>query len=197
MPTSPGYADCSYELRQAGLTRPAYVTFGVDPTSTDPAAIATSLFNAYTAAGSLKSLFDNTVTMTAVRVSLGTDGTGDLVYVMSTSDVGGGGPWSTLPPNCAALIHKTTARGGRRGRGRMYLPWVLQESLVDEAGIILASTVTSITNGVNIWVTRLATETTPLVLLHGPGKTGTPAPDVVTSVRCDPLLATQRRRLGR
>lgn len=196
MPTPPGYADCSYEYRQTGLTRPAYITFGVDPTDTDPALIAGSLQAAWAATGSLKSITDSSVTMSAVRVSLGTDGTGDLVTVLATNQAGGMASL-TVPPNVAVLIHKSTSRGGRRGRGRMYLPWSVQSTQVDEGGQIVGSQVTIITTALGVWKTQLSTLACPLVLLHGPGKTALPAPDPVLSMSTDRLVATQRRRLGR
>lgn len=196
MPTPPGYADCSYEYRQTGLTRPAYITFGVDPTDTDPALIAGSLQAAWIATGSLKSITDSSVTMSAVRVSLGTDGTGDLVTVLATNQVGGMASL-TVPPNVAVLVHKSTSRGGRRGRGRMYLPWSVQSTQVDEGGQIVSSQVTIITTALGVWKTQLSTLACPLVLLHGPGKTALPAPDPVLSMSTDRLVATQRRRLGR
>jgi hypothetical protein len=196
MPTPPGFADCSYELRQTGLTRPAYVTFGVDPVDTDPALVAGSLQAAFLSTGSFKSILDSSVTLSAIRVSLGTDGTADLVTVLNTSQVGGQVGGNT-PPNVAVLVHKSTSRGGRRGRGRMYLPWCLQTSTVDEAGQIGASTLTALNAAMLAWKIALTAANTPMVLLHGPGRTGIPAPDPVLSLSCDRLIATQRRRLGR
>ena len=197
MPTPPGFAECSYALTQTGLVRPAYITFGVDPTSTDPATIAGALATAWASAGSLNSIMDNSVTMTAVRVSLGTDGSGDLVYVLSATVTGGGGTIGSLPPNCAVLFHKATARGGRRGRGRMYLPWSIADSSVDDVGVINSTNVTAHTAAASAWQAALSAGGNPLVLLHAPGKTATPPPDPVTSMTADRLIATQRRRIGR
>lgn len=196
MPTPPGFAECSYEFRQVGLTRPAYVTFGIDPSDTDPGVIALSLQACFLAAGSWKTILDSTATLTAIRVSLGTDGSGDLVTVFSTNQVGGMAALTT-PPNVAMLVHKSTARGGRRGRGRMYLPWVLQSTQVDEGGTINAAAITTATAAMSAWRTALTTALCPLVLLHGIGKTSIPAPDAVTSLSVDRLVGTQRRRLGR
>jgi len=196
MPTPPGFADCSYEIRQLGLTRPAYLTFGVDPVDTDPAIIAGSLQSAFLASGSMKSILDSSATLTAVRVSLGTDGTADLVTVLSTSQAGGM-VGVTTPPNVAVLVHKSTSRGGRRGRGRMYLPWCAQATQIDEAGQVNATLLTTLNAAMLAWKVALTAANCPLVLLHGPGKTGIPAPDPVTSLSCDRLAATQRRRLGR
>jgi hypothetical protein len=140
---------------------------------------------------------DSSVVMGAVRVSLGTDGTGDLVYVLTTTVNGGASITNALPPNCAVLIHKSTARGGRRGRGRMYLPWTVLEANVDEVGVLTSTVITSHNAAVSSWQAALSSGGNPLVLLHAPGKTATPAPDPVTSMSCDRLIATQRRRLGR
>lgn len=197
MPTAVGFAQCNYQLMQTGLTRPAYITFGVDPSGGDAQTVADSVHGAFGASGSLKTLFDNSVTMTGVRVALGTDGTGDLVYVKSTSDAGGGGALTTLPPNCAVLMHKTTGIGGRRGRGRMYLPWTVGEGSVDEAGVITGSIITSHNAACLAWRLALTAAGVPLVLMHAEGKTAKPEPTAVTSMSCDARIATQRRRIGR
>lgn len=196
MPTPAGFADCSYEFRQTGLTRPAYVTFGCDPVDTDPALIAGNLQAAFAAAGSWKTILDSSVTMTAIRVSLGTDGSADLVTVLNTSQVGAQVAFTT-PPNVAILIHKSTSRGGRRGRGRMYVPWCVQGTNIDEAGQIAAGVITSTNAAFLAWRLALIANNCPLVLLHGPGKTPVVAPDPVSTLLVDRLIATQRRRLGR
>lgn len=196
MPTPPGFADCSYEIKQLGLNRPAYCTFGVDPVDTDPSLVATALLGAFNAAGSFKSILDSSATLTAVRVSLGTDGTADLVTVLPAS-AAGGTTAVTTPPNVAILVHKATARGGRRGRGRMYLPWCAQATQIDEAGQVNATLITTLNAAMLAWRVALNTANCPLVLLHGPGKTGVPAPDPVLTLTVDRLAATQRRRLGR
>jgi hypothetical protein len=196
MPTPPGFADCSYEFRQTSVTRPAYVTFGVDPVDTDPAIICSQLQSAFLSAGSYKSILDSSVSLTAIRVSLGTDGTADLVSVLGTAQVGGV-PGSFTPPNVAVLVHKQTSRGGRRGRGRMFLPWVTQTSNLDEGGVILPAVVTTLNAALLAWRVALNAANCPMVLLHGPGKTGMPAPDPVIGLSADRLIGTQRRRLGR
>lgn len=197
MPTPPGFADCSLEFQQTGLTRPAYITFGVNPTDTDPSVVAGLVHAAWGAAGSLRTIMDSSVTMTGVRASLGTDGSGDLVYVMATTDLGTGSALTALPANCAVLVHKTTDRGGRRGRGRMYIPWCLAESACDEAGIITAGNLSTIQTALNGFKAALVTQNVPMVLLHSEGKTAIVPPDPVNFLIADRLIATQRRRLGR
>jgi hypothetical protein len=197
VPTPPGFASVSYQLTQTGLTRNAYLTFGVDPTATDPAAVAVSVQAAYNDPGSLNSVMDSTVSLTATRVSLGTDGSADLVYVLSASIAGGGGSLASPPPNCAVLVKKSTDLGGRRGRGRMYIPWCLLGTNISEAGVIAAGSITTIQNAVNAWRTALTTRAVPLVLLHRPGKSAIQPPSPVTNLAVDNRVATQRRRVGR
>lgn len=202
MATAPGYAACSYELRHSLVSRTAFITFGIDAVGTDPATVATQVLGAFTAAGSLFAAIDNNVTLIATRVSLGTDGGEDLQAVNATT-------WACTnnlpgyPPNVAVLVHKRSARGGRRGRGRIYLPWALSTSDVSEAGIIGGTRITAITNAVNAWTTHLSSNAGPMVILHRPSKPGIPhpsaegPPNVVTATNVDTLVGTQRRRLGR
>jgi hypothetical protein len=152
---------------------------------------------AYTAAGSLNSIMDSSVTTTGIRVSLGTDGAEDLVYMAEYTTIGGNSLSNALPPNCAVLARKTTARGGRRGRGRMYIPWCVAETGVDEAGQIAGANRTPINTALAAFLTALGVNTVPMVLLHNPGLTAPGAPNTVLTLVADPLIATQRRRLGR
>lgn len=202
MPTPPGFATCSYELKHSLMTRSAFLTFGVDPTETDPAAVASLLRAAFAASGSLFSILDANVTLQNTRVSLGTDGAEDIVGSDPTT-VACTLTLVSTPPNCAVLAHKTTARGGRRGRGRMYLPWVVAGNNVSEAGALQAGDITRIQNGITAWRVAVGATAGPLVLLHrnsGPAvqpPTVPGPPNPILNMIVDPLIATQRRRLGR
>lgn len=196
MPTAPGYADVSVGITLTGMTRVAYITFGVDPTATDPVTVNTSVMAAIQSAGSLVSMIDSGAIITRLRVSLGTDGAEDLVSDVGYS-VSGGKSATSLPPNCALLVHKRTARGGRRGRGRLFIPWAVAETDVDEAGIITAPVVTTAQTASNAFLTALGVNNVPMAVLHSPGQTAEGAPNLVTGLTVDRLISTQRRRLGR
>jgi hypothetical protein len=196
MATAPGYADISVELRHALLPRPAFITFGVNPSITDPVAVASKVDVAINAAGSLKSRFDNNVTIGPITARLGTDGAEDLAGVSAVTAAGGAGQTS-VPPNVAVLVHKRTARGGRRGRGRLFLPWWIGTADVDERGAIASATFGFMQTCLNTFLAALVTNDVQMHLLHGAGQTPIGAPDAVTSMTLDPTVATQRRRLGR
>lgn len=202
MGTPAGYGLCSYELRHASMSRSAFLTFGVNATETDPATVALAVRTAFTLAGSLYSCIDTSVNLIGVRVSLGTDGGEDLVAVNTTVSACNR-TLASPPPNCATLVHKRTARGGRRGRGRMYIPWAITATSLSENGALPGGDVSTVQAAVDVWRGALNTGGNPLVLLHRPSLPGTEhptvpgAPDPVISCTVDPLVATQRRRLGR
>ena len=196
MPTPPGVADVSVGYIQTGMSRAAFITFGVDPTDTNPAVINASVFNAVTAAGSLNSQMDATATLSRIRVSLGTDGQGDIVSDIAYTTAGGR-TLTSSPPNVALLVHKRTAAGGRRGRGRLFIPFCLATADISESGIVQTSQVTTLQTAMNAFLTALTTQTVPMVLLHQTGLTPIGAPTAVTSLTVDKLVSTQRRRLGR
>lgn len=202
MPTPAGFADCAVSINLTGFPRTAYVTFGVDPTSTNPDTVASQVASCLIATGSLFSLLSPQARFSGVRVALGTDGGEDLVGFSPMSTTGTNAV-TVVSANCAALIHKRTARGGRRGKGRMYLPWCLAENLVDEAGVLGSTPITNINTACGVFLAALEASPGPMVLLHEPSAPGTEhpttpgAPNVVTSMTTDSIVGTQRRRLGR
>lgn len=196
MTIPPGYADVSIQIKHTAVVRPAYVTFGIDPSGADPTGIATQVHSAAVAGGSLLSLIDSTATLGPVTVRLGQDGGEPLVGV-NTVVANGTQSGTMLPPNCAALVHKRTGRGGRRGRGRMFIPWCLLASDVAEGGIVGPVAVSKVQTACEVFRNALSAGGNPMVVLHDPGITSAGPPDVVTSMTCDGLVSTQRRRLGR
>jgi hypothetical protein len=200
--TPPGFADISMQFTLAGFPRPAYVTFGAQPTSTNPSTIAGAVSAAAGVALGLMTIIDTSVVLSGVRVSLGTDG-GDDIIGFTTTNVPGTQAGSSHPPNVATLVHKRTARGGRRGRGRWFLPWCRGESDTDEAGLWTPSSLTTMQNACNNFLAELSVRNMPMVLLHSPqdpaneNSTAPGVPTPVIALEVDPLVSTQRRRLGR
>jgi hypothetical protein len=76
----------------------------------------------------------------AVNLSTTTvKGDGSVNFTTGTSvglGVRGTNPMSSVAANTAILVQKKTAQGGRQNRGRVYLPWMLNEGELDEVGKI-------------------------------------------------------------
>lgn len=99
-----------------------------------------------------------------------------------------------LPPNCAMLVKKVTARGGRMGRGRMYVPpFMLAESDINDSGAVDVADLGGQVTLWNAFYTALAASDVIPVLLHSDGST----PDAITAFTFQSQIATQRRRLRR
>lgn len=127
---------------------------------------------------------------------VGTGTPGEPIIVEAVAEWGGGALGATaMPINTSYLIRKTTGLGGRRNRGRMYLPGP-QASDMEDAGTLSPSRVTALQVGFNNFFDDLTeTATTGVlvpVILHSSGA-GAPTP--VGSFIVDNLPATQRTRM--
>lgn len=202
----PGFAAIAIELRHTLQARSAYLTWGcrIDGgIAVDTVPTATLVAVNQTGTGRFRDQLDTNVSILSCTARIGQDGGPPLVFV-SASSLAGLSSNNTSPPNVALLFRKRSNRGGRRGRGRLFIPWVSTSATVDEAGKLSTIGFNNYsTIGSNL-LTALAAANVPMVLLHTPShdlKSGTGsntgAPDLVTSITLDPLIATQRRRLGR
>ncbi len=191
----PGYAAISMPFAHSGLARRAFITFGVKNNTgqTTPQSIANAVFTAAAATTSLLSRIDADVVMGPVIAAVGQDGGAPLSGEGANTQAGGL-VGSSVPSNVAVLIKKTSATGGRIGRGRSFLPWAVDEATVDQVGIIAVSQVALIQTAVTNFLNNLSTGNVPMVILHS---TALSLPPLVTALTPDRLVATQRRRLGR
>lgn len=124
-------------------------------------------------------------------------GDGFIEWNSTATTVVGSSSGAALPPNVAALIHKSTDRGGRSGKGRAFLPG-LSEGAVDSAGNISAAFITQINGDLDSAFTALASSVyvDELKLWHQESISN-PTGDSITGLSIDPKVATQRRRLRR
>ncbi len=202
----PGYCEVSLPIKHAALARSAYVTWGLAITDVPTVAVANSITDCFDV--SFGTRMDNETTFGPSTLRVGQDGGEALVVVGSTTDTGDVNQES-ISANCALLVHKRTSRGGRRGRGRMYVPWCLPESSLDQAGRILSAELALLQTEADDFLAALIALPTvdAMVVLHSesrPPESGGPPvpsipglPNVVTSLQCDAIIGTQRRRLGR
>ena len=194
----PRYAEATWILRNTGDPVAWNVTCGLYMQSGGPFDhdIAQFVYNAFRDTWLAK--MPPEVSLTGVVLAVGQDG-GPPLRLEHNSTATGGENESKLPQNCALLMRKTTARAGRRGKGRMFLPNVLNEGQVDTVGVIVPNYYAAL----NVVATQFfAALTAPngeqelkVVLLHNSEGAGSTLPDVVTAFSVDQEIATQRRRL--
>jgi hypothetical protein len=104
-----------------------------------------------------------------------------------------------IVPNSAPLVQKQTALGGKRGRGRLFMPPVT-EGTVGNGGILSSGFISSTQASFDAFVTQLGTSNLPPVLLHryDPALGQSPmTPTAITAMVLQSRVATQRNRLRR
>ena len=179
-----GYAQASvhYDFEAHG-TDDGRVVFGI-------LAAAYNVGLAEIVFSSWRDSFD-TVTATDVAFTFAEIRTSDdLVYVSTSPAAGGTVGGGSTPPNCAYLLKKVTSLGGRKHRGRSYIPGVPRE-WVDGAGAISVIHQSNVQEAGVAFRDFLGDVDCSMQLLH----TDATTPDEVIAWNCQQLLATQRRRL--
>jgi hypothetical protein len=195
-----GFALCAWEFVMGGDPDPWYVTCGIqtDLANADGTAHANAAFRSWKL--SVLPNQNNNLTMTSAILTIGQDGAPTKAYSTEPAAVGNEGG-QMLPQNCALLVDKLTAAGGRRNRGRMYVPGILMEEQVNMVGQISSGKVTAWQQAFNNLKTFLnvaadANEPNiPPVVLHATGISATPPPTPVESFRVQSVISTQRKRL--
>lgn len=185
-----GFVDAWTRMRIATDSEPMYCALAWR-VATPPfdQADADALINEIAAA--LDGAVSSEITFDGGFVLVGSDG-GDLRYDVTTTRTGTLAT-GMLPNNCAYLIRKNTTLGGRRNRGRMYLPGVL-ETNASPSGVLTAASITTAQTAVNLLlVGPLSTgNVDQAALLH---QVGSPTPTQVVSFDVQSQIATQRRRM--
>lgn len=202
MTTQIGYGECTARILLAGDSEEMNVTFGFevvtppfDQTKADLVSVEVGDF--------LQAIMSSAYSYMGARFSIG-DASGDIIFD-SIDGVGPGiqGPNAT-PQNTALLFRKTTASGGRRNRGRMFVPGLVEGS-VGNTGVISTADAPAYQTAADELFDNLVTLECPMVILHPavPGRPMKPATDAlaaatptpVTALQLQPVAATQRRRL--
>lgn len=195
----PGYGQWTFETQHVGIQHTAVTTLGFK-VATPPytQAQCTSAGNAWVAAMTL--LWDAEVTMSRVIANIGNDGP-PIRFETGLSVVGTRATVSVLPPQVSYLIRKSTAFGGRRYRGRMYIPFVAGTDIgIAQTGALVPAGVTLLQARATALLTNLVAagpNASELSVLHAPGLTSEPSPTTITALSADDFVATQRRRLVR
>ena len=200
----PGFAQVKLRFRLTGDPEEMISTVGVDPTGsapTDPTAIAAMAASAFVI-GFTPGRVPIAYEFVGASVQMGSDGGDGAVgesIVASQGTMNGSPP----PQNVAVLVKKNTALGGRRNRGRFFLPPLVGEGGIGNYGEFESDSFASVQAGLNAFYEQLTdpagdgTQGLQPVLFHGPGLNMDATPTPIVSFVLDRRVATQRRRLRR
>lgn len=170
----------------------ASITYSLDDNGIGPAP--------GTLAGQLEADYNNTMLqfLDADAVHVGVEvyqgPTPSVVKGVSTNNTPGIRVGASLPPNVAILLHKRTTFIGLRNRGRMYLPYSVNENIVDEVGTIDAGVVAVLQAEASDWLLMIEGHGYNMVITHGDG---IGLIRDVNQIDVDIKVATQRRRMRR
>lgn len=189
-----GYGSATVNMALSGKADPLAFTFGfINSGALTAAACATQLdanlrtTNSLMRAGEILTGYSYTGVDVTINTLAGTftGSAGTLVTGTLSGD--------PMPPNCALLVSKQTATGGRIGKGRMFLPPAFYgESGFDANGNFIGAGQARIQADLDTFRSQCTSTGVGLHLLHS--NAGDP-PDPITALVLNSRIATQRRRL--
>jgi|tagenome__1003787_1003787.scaffolds.fasta_scaffold20808414_2 hypothetical protein len=208
MPSIPvGFAQAKFEFGTTSVTRQMCFTLAFGQHSSDGDDL-----EAHELANDLATRFSTV--FTAPNTSTGWTFFGVTAQVQEIADsqdvahsdreITVSGTWNpvSLPVNCAILVEKHTSKGGKRYRGRMYVPpCYISANNVGPSGNIQAAEWTTLGTRWNAFYQSLVSPGSGRryqpVLLHNQKEGGATnyIPTEITSFAVDPMVATQRKRL--
>lgn len=201
-----GFAQVTHVFGGGSCPRGAVVTYGIEHSGiVTPAFVADAAGDAWDAEMLTSQVA--TCTHVSVEVKFGPDDTGPSAS-NSRGTIGTAGG-AGASPQVAFLAQKSTALGGRRGRGRLFIPGVA-EGAVDVSGVVAGASFTQLAGDLTSFLASLDTKGIPMVLLHDPPTEwvlvagqprrvpvagSVPVPTPVTSLDASSTISTQRRRV--
>lgn len=189
----PGYAQIVVPHLLTGYTREALCIWGVEFNTApgDYVGWADEFLGIYI--GSIGAQIDSQVTIGPVRLIVGQDGGDPLTYVGEATAVGGAAR-DSITPALAAMFSKNTTTGGRRGRGRSFVPWSVSDTNVTENGTLQPAARTALQAAANSFLDGVATLLATPVVLHGTGISAPPEPSPIGSLTVNGIIRTQKQR---
>lgn len=182
-----GYSQVTVTFSGTAVPRGAAVVFGVgNGAEASPTAVANDVLGVLATVVQPNLL--NSVTIDTIRVKNGPNSTGGFAEI--GAGLTGTGTSQASPSQVALLFSKVTDFGGRKGRGRMYLPGVAEDG-VGPGGQLTSAMVTQYQEMADDLIAELLLVSHGMVLLHNDST----APYGVTGLEVDGRVATQRRRL--
>ena len=186
-----GFAQVNFKFTGPSAPTGAEVTLGLELVGVDqtPAGVASTCRAAWDDNVAPNQVDD--IMLSSVLVKFGPNDEGPF-FEDSGSDTGGSSssPWS---PAVAILVRKVTTLGGRKHRGRMFVPGY-PENLVNASGDLETGVAASLTtNFTDFYNDLVAADLAPVVLHNDPIE----LPTIITNLVVASTVGTQRRRQRR
>lgn len=188
-----GFAQVNYRFGGSGLPHGAEITMGLGVAGFggSPDAAASAMQSNF--ATTIMTRISNNVVLQETSVKYGPTLTGPTG--VDTANATGGLAANAASSAVTYLVRKTTDLGGRAGRGRFYLPGVL-EGDVGSDGAIAAGPLAALQGEVDEFYDLCIADLLLPVVLHGAGSPiNDPTP--IEALVVDATVATQRRRQRR
>lgn len=205
-PLPVGIGEAAYRMRLTGDPDQLVNVMGLDFATEPTLATANALMASWTSR--IGPVTSSLITLEGVHILYQSDSNNQIAVDSNSTAVAGSKGSSTLlaPPNVTYLVRKRTGFAGRKNRGRIYFPGVV-EGDIDNVGVVQGSVLTALQAAFTAWYGDLVTHT-PVIVHSGlctVGDTGHAGPHDVTPLPATPILslevddriATQRRRLNR
>jgi hypothetical protein len=190
-----GFGEAVFKFRMANDPEDMLVTWGIKAALPGPVDQGDAECLADAMIGTLLQGMSSAVTFTGLDLRMGPDGLGQVFVVSRNSP--GLEPGLPLVNNTTFLMRKSTGFGGRRNRGRSYLPGPIEASVAGNGAIDAAyRNAMQIRADAFIGQTVLCPNVALNVLFHTTTELepGLP-PTTITGVTIADKVATQRRRL--
>ncbi len=183
------YAQVNLIFQGEAVPRGAQLTFGIDNTVHDSTPSDVAAIAAVAWGDTLSTVTLDTLTLAAVKVKEGPNDTGPE-GTFPQNDPGSQSA-AAESPQVALIVTKQSLLGGKKNRGRWFLPAV-RESYVDDAGNVDGAGGAAIQAQLDAFLAALADADVPMVILHNDPLD---APTPVTALALTSKAGTQRRRL--
>lgn len=186
-----GYAQVNLIFQGDAVPRGAQLTFGVDNQVLDltPVNVAAAVYTAWE--DTLQTVTLDTLILSAIKVKEGPNDVGPegtFPYNLAGAQTA-----SAESPQVALIVTKQSVLGGKKNRGRWFLPAV-RESYVDDSGEVDPTGGGVIQTQLTAFGAALATADLPMVILHNDVLD---TPTAVVSLDLTSKAGSQRRRLRR
>jgi hypothetical protein len=187
-----GFSQVNYLFEGPGLPTGAQVTLGVTRSGASPPAVEAEAFWDYWR-DELLPLQHDGIDLVGCLVKHGPNATGASGTYTASESGSAAGPGVTAA--VSLLVQKVTASGGRTGKGRFYIPGLLESSVV-AAGAVDSGDLAAWQTGLDDFYARFIAVGADPVLLHSPDSPVS-TPIEITEFRAQGVVATQRRRQRR